>query len=484
MEPAEQDLKERPAEDRPAAADTTPARPKAERRDAERAAVEFLPDADELEARPLPLFARATLFILLGLIAVAVLYAALFSVDRVVVAQGRLVTRDLTLVVQPFTTSVLRELRVRIGDRVEEGQVLALLDPTFAEADVSQTRAREQALTLRIRRLRAELNGDAAFPRLPDDPAEDYAQQHDVFLARLRHRTAREEYFAHSIDGIERQMAALTADAALLQERLGGMREVEQMRQELFKQDAGSRLQILMARDSRLDISSRLQSVQGELRGLEARISSLQAERAAFIGEWRQQAGEELLEAEEELARNREQLVKARRMSDLAVLRAPSNGIVLEIAERSVGSVLKEAEPLITLVPVDAPLEAEVQILPRDIGYLQVNQPARVKIEAFPYQKHGVLAGTLSTISADAFAGGRGGADSGGGGGGADGKGAPSFFRGRVTLEGNTLRNVPEGTDLLPGMTLSAEIVVGRRTILSYFLYPLTRAFDESFREP
>jgi HlyD family secretion protein len=131
--------------------------------------------------------------------------------------------------------------------------------------------------------------------------------------------------------------------------------------------------------------------------------------------------------------------------------------------------VVREAEPLLTLVPLDVPLEAEVAIETRDIGFVAQNQQARIKIEAFPFQKHGTVTGLIRTISEDAFA---------------DQVTERPFYRARVRLVDTQLRDVPETYRLLPGMTVAAEIDVGDRTVLSYFLYPLLRGLDESVREP
>ena len=161
--------------------------------------------------------------------------------------------------------------------------------------------------------------------------------------------------------------------------------------------------------------------------------------------------------------------------------------MVLEVAKRSVGSVIREAEPLVTLVPADVPLEVEAEIPSRDIGLVRVGDFVRVKLDAFPFQRHGTLSGEIRTISADAFThdptqGAQGGANS-------ISPDAPrpaagAVFRTRIRLTGTRLEAVPDGTLLSPGMVASAEIRVGTRSVLSYFLYPVIRALDESIREP
>jgi HlyD family secretion protein len=162
------------------------------------------------------------------------------------------------------------------------------------------------------------------------------------------------------------------------------------------------------------------------------------------------------------------------------VLRAPADGVVLELGQRSIGSVAKEAEPLITLVPMDNKVEAEVDIDSADVARLRVGDKVRVKLDALPFQRHGTINGTLRVITENSFQNDKSGARTG------DNKpdGQPAFFRARVALGALDLRDVPKDFRLIPGMTGSAEIQVGRRTIISYLLDPIVRLFDEGLREP
>ncbi len=118
------------------------------------------------------------------------------------------------------------------------------------------------------------------------------------------------------------------------------------------------------------------------------------------------------------------------------------------------------------------PLEAEVSIDAKDIGFVSADAVARIKLDAYPFQKHGTLEGVVRTISEDAFTE----KDK--------EKAQPPFYRSRIVLASRELRAVPATFRLIPGMTVSAEIKAGERTVLSYFLYPLLRGLDESIREP
>jgi HlyD family secretion protein len=168
-----------------------------------------------------------------------------------------------------------------------------------------------------------------------------------------------------------------------------------------------------------------------------------------------------------------EQLSKTDKRRSLVTLTAPIDAVVLEIAKLSPGSIIKEAETFFTLVPLNVSLEAEAHVDAMDVGYLKLGQSVHVKLDAFPFQKHGMLDAKVATISEDAFKREN-----------AAKSGGDSYYLVRLQLQGTDLKNMKEGTRLLPGMTVNAEIVVGQRTILSYLAWPLTKGISESIREP
>jgi HlyD family secretion protein len=171
-------------------------------------------------------------------------------------------------------------------------------------------------------------------------------------------------------------------------------------------------------------------------------------------------------------------LAKATRLAELTVITAPEDGTVLEVARRSAGSVLREAEPLVTMVPAGAPLIAEVTLRSSDIGHARPGDRVVVKVDAFPFQRHGSLDGRLRAVAQESRTPRPGGEE-------ADGPaGSGAMHRAQVTLAPPALRGLPDGAAPTPGMTVTAEIHVGARSVLSTFLLPLLRGAAESLREP
>jgi hemolysin D len=442
-------------------------------------AIAFLDPIDQIcEERP-PRFLRSVHLLVVGLFASLLTLSALVEVEIVVVGSGRLATDTPPVVVQPMDRSIIRELNVRPGDAVTRGQVLATLDPTFAQADLKLLASRRQALAAQVARLEAEANTrpfEAAQPASADNEL-----QSTLFRQRQGQLGSRLRGFDQDIERLQSILASTEANGTALLKQVEVARSVEMMRTALMQNQTGSRLQYLESMSARLRIERDQQEIANRVPELQHGLQARQAERQGFLDEWGRQLSEALIAARAEEASVTEALVKASRLNDLVVVRAPSDGVVLDVARRSEGSVLREAEALMTIIPGNATMIAEVMISSADVGYTAPGAEVQIKVEAFPYQRHGMLRGRLLSVSEESF-GSTGGAgvdappSSGGAGG--------SFHRGRVELLGTTLEKMPERARVFPGMTLTAEINAGTRTVLSYFLYPLTRGLRESIREP
>jgi hemolysin D len=431
---------------------------------------EFQSDARQIDEQRPPASERAVLYALVALIGCAVAWASVAKVDRIVVAQGKLVTTAATIVVQPLETSVVRSLHARIGDIVQKGDHLATLDPTFSMADAAQLRGKIASLEAQIARLDAEMAERPYAPEMIDDEAR---LQMTIWTRRAEKHRAKVESFDRQVRETEAKIATKTADQDALKPRLAIARELENMRRELLKKEVGTKISYLDAEAQRMQIERDMQLAGNECLELQQTLNRLNADKAAYVAEFRQQLGEDLVQARRERDAAAKQLEKAARRNEITVLEAPADAIVLDVAQRSVGSVMKEAEPLYTLVPLNSPLEAEVLVEGRDVGQVKTASLTRVKLEAWPFQKHGTLEGEVRTLSEDVFT--------------PDPKKegeARPHYKARVKLVSSELRNVPDHFRLIPGMAVTAEIKAGERSVMSYFLYPLLRGLDESIREP
>ena len=433
----------------------------------------FQKDTEAIQNAPDPFLARITLHLLALFVIGLIAWASLSFLDKIVASQGKIISTEPNVMIQPLEMAAIKQVLVRPGDVVRQGQVLATLDPTFTQADVLQLESRLANADAMIARLEAEHDGK---PFVGGSDRYGYGTlQQSLWRERQAQYQSQMQNYEEKLARLQSNVAKYEMDRVHLNERLKVVREIENMRSSLLATQVGSKLNLLQATSDRIDIERNLVLNQNELQGNRHDLQALLAERDVFIQQWNGKIIEELTTQRNEREALREQLTKARKRQSLVQLDSPVDAIVLEVSPKAApGSIAKEAEALFTLVPVGSPLEVEANIDARDLAFVQVGDKVRVKLDAYPYMQHGALDGEVTTISEDSFSN----KDSNNNATGA------LFYRARIKLLTTTLDNVPSNFRLIPGMPLMADIKVGERRIITYFLRPILRGVDESLREP
>lgn len=441
--------------------------------------LEYQPDAVEIEEKPIPGTIRWILYIIIFSLVALVVGAIVLKVDRIVVAQGKLITTSPTIVVQSLNTAVIRTLEVQVGDVVEKNQILITLDSTFASADLTQLTRQAHTITAQVRRIQAELQ-HKTFSALAEE-GDDGLLQEQLFRQRKIIFDRNKEFNQEQVAALESKLALNKVQCKGKEYQLKLLRDVEGTIAKRQQRDNDQRLRVLDAQKNRYQTVSDVEVLIAEEEVLVHELKQAESEWQRFVAERSGELMEQEVQLRSELEKIVEEINKARRLHELVSLRAPQAGIVLRMADLSVGSIARQAEALITLVPLNTVIEVEVNVPAKDIARIRTGDTARVKLDAFPFQRHDTLPGEVRIISEDSFR--------------LNNKGvsieeqAPSeveeaFYRTRVRLLSQKLRNVPAGFRLMPGMKVRVEIKVGTRSVISYFLYPIIRVFDEGLREP
>ena len=438
--------------------------------------LEFHSPTTALATVPLQRAARGTTWLVCTLVAACAAAASLIPVDKVVTAQGRIVAKSPTLMVQPLETAIIRSIDVREGQMVRRGDVLARLDPTFATADVSALESQVASLEAEAARLQAEASG---MPYSPRDASPAALLHTAIFVQRQAERGFKMENYRQRISSLQAQVQRSMSDVGSYSERLGVARNLEGKRLELERLQVGSQINRLTATDSRLEIERSLANARAQTTQGARELQALEAERDAYEQNWRSQVSQELNEQGRKLSDAREQLSKARLRRQLVELRAERDAVVLTIAPVSVGSVLQSGAEFLKLVPTDAELEAEVNVAGSDAGFVHEGNQVTVKFDTFPFTQYGSAAGTVRIVSADSFT-----EDPNGGRRGGQAQSGPVFFRGRVTLDAVNLHDVPSTFRVIPGMPVTADIKVGERTVMTYLLGRVLPVAMDGMREP
>jgi HlyD family secretion protein len=430
---------------------------------------------------PMPRVARSITLIISSMIAVVFTLSGVINVDRVVTAQGVVVARSPTIVVQPLETAIVRTIEVHVGDIVHAGQILARLDPTFAQADAGAAAAQVSLLQAEVSRMQAEME-NRPFTYSGLDPnmmfqASIYAQRQSQYNYKL-------ENYRQKFDSLAATISRARSDEAGYRDRLTYAKSLEQMRTELEHLNVGSKLNTLSAMDSRAEMQRELDNARQTAEGAQRDLAALVAERNEYIDNWHNDGSEKLTEALGKLSDARELLNKNQLKRQLVELRAPTDATVLTVGKVSVGSVLNSGQQFITLVPTDAPLEVEANIPANEDGHVNVGDQVDIKFDTFTYSRYGMAHGVVRVVSPDSFTA-------------QDEQRNPSgnvpvpqsqsgawFYRSRITLDRIDLHGTPANFHLIPGMPIQADIRVGKQTVLAYMMGRFVPLATEGMREP
>ena len=381
--------------------------------------------AQVLDPAPAAMWA---VYLLLAAIAVALAWASLAQVDIVAKATGRIVPDGREQVIASLEGGILRELMVREGQQVTEGQALASLDPTRFEAQQAEGNSRKLSLQGSEARLQAEASGKALqfAAELPEAVVDGETESYE----------ARQRALHQAVDTSRRSAGLLARELAVAEalSAKGLMSEVEVMR------------------------------VRRQVNDLELQIQER-------INRFRQDAAGELVRVRNELALIEEQAVVRDDALRRTTLVSPVNGVVKNIRINTVGGVVGPGAPVMELLPLGPRVLVEARVQAADIGFVKVGQPAQIKLTAYDFTMYGALQGTVISISPDAASDPERSATAEG-----------TWYRAILRADRSSLQQGAKPLELLPGMNGTVEIRTGQRSVLGFILRPLLKS-QEAFRE-
>ncbi len=422
---------------------------------------EFKPLLAEIEEAPLNPLGRVVFWLVITSFVFALLWGFFGRVDVVVSARGKFVPFGEVKVVQPLTTGVVREIRAAVGDHVQKGGVLLEIDPSDTEPELDSRKNELNRLELDIMRLRSLLT-DAAFS---PDPARFSPEATNDAL----------EMFNAARKRLAGQKKAKTAELLQVKEQLGAAKSsLKRYHGELADNNARlKRLELVrdiisldewnQAEKALRESQNAVTETEHKIAELEAGISRIGRELALVDGEQRNRWLEELNDL---VARREElsgQIKKAAFYNEKQKLRAPVAGFVSVLAVHTTGGVVTPAEKLVEIVPDNSPLLVRALVMNKDVGFVRPAMRANVKVDAFDFQKYGLIEGKVEKVSRN------------------------SVEDKQLGLVYETMI-VPERTELMvegaprkvsAGMGATVEIKVGRRRVLELFICPAIKYFGE-----
>lgn len=409
---------------------------------------------------------RRLLWSLACLLMALVLWTAWAPIDRIVRAEGQIISSARAQIVQNLEGGIVTEIAVREGVEVKSGQVLMRLSPVQANSSLQQGQTRVAALKAQLARLRAESDGSGSLIFSADIPEQYQALERNTFRERASRMGMEQSALRQQIAQRQAEMVEAQGRARSLAAELELARRQSTMMDGLVKRGAASQMELLEAQGR----TERLTTTYNEAVASIPRLQSAIGETAARLSEssarLRADARSELAQVSAEIDRlgflvggDSDRLARTE-------VRAPASGYVNRLYFNTIGGVAKAGDPLLEITPSESPLAVEARVRPDDRASLRAGLSARVVVGAYDYTVYGALEGRVMEVSADTLT---------------DERGVRYY---RVVVETNRATGRLANEVLLPGMTARADVILGQRSVMSYLLSPLLRFGQNALREP
>ena len=407
--------------------------------------------------RRLIAIAAAGLFLLLA-------WAAFAQVDEVTRGTGRVIPSSEAQLVQPAEPATIAEILVRGGQTVKRGQLLVRLDDAQSSSELGQLQTENERLGMRAQRLSQEAQGGS----LGCEEGTVCAEERSLQQARLATARSREGALGAAVEQRTRDLQEAQATIAALEDSVRLSREQVQMLEPLARQNIVPQTELLTAQRDLVDVQGRLSAARQAAARASASIREAQADLSGARSEFRQQALSERSEITTRIAVNEETIRGAAARQERNELRSPADGIVNDVQITTIGGFVNAGEKIMQIVPVGDKLLVEARVAPGDIAFIKVGDRANVKVTAYDFSIFGGLRGRVQQISADSIF---------------DEVERKAYYRVLIETDRSYISRGGQRLPIVPGMICDVEILTGTRSILSYLLKPVSKAFDEALTE-
>jgi membrane fusion protein, adhesin transport system len=401
-----------------------------------------------------------------ALVALLITWAAVAQVHRVVRVEGRIIPAGRAQQIQHFEGGIVASIAAVEGSAVKKGDLLLTIDATNAGAALGEAGAKLAGQRIRAVRLRAEADGLDKLvlpPDLRDEASaeaerqlflsrrEKFLQEQAVYREQVRQRTAE----LHEIEG---RQARIRIERETAIKRLGLVRG-------MAERAAASQLEVLEAQSREQRFTSDLGEAEAMVPKLKAAIGEAEARIDEARARYRAEAQGDLAATLTEIDRLRQGMAAQTDRVSRTEVRAPVDGVINRISVNTVGGVVKAGDSIVEITPTSGPLMLEARARPADRGELREGLDAHIRVSAHDSGEVGTIPARVVEISSDTVF---------------DTKGEAYY---RVLLRVDDLPPSYAGRLLVPGMTITGDVVIGQRTVLSYLTSPLRRFSDNVFQD-
>ena len=413
-----------------------------------------------------PLRAKRLLYGVAIVVVLLILWSAFADIDTVTRGQGKVIPSQQVQVIGSQDGGIVREILVREGDLVRNGQLLLRLDQTRSQATLGENRAELRGLSVKAARLTAVVEEQTFVPTedMQREVPAIVQQEQQLYISSLESLAAEKNIAEQQLTQRDEELRELNAREGQLDREFQLASEEMRVTKPMAASGAVSQVEILRLERETNRASGELEQTRAKINGVRAAISEAQERvdsvRLEFIKDAREQLTNTITRINA-LGEAAEGLSDRVRQTNVT---APVAGTIKQLFYNTVGGVVLAGRDIVELVPADDTLLLEVRVRPQDIAFIAPGQKANVKVTAYDFVVYGGLEGKVEQIGADTV----------------------------VDEEGNAFYEVQVRTEqadfgpeqpIIPGMTVEVDVLTGKKTVLSYLMKPVLRARQRALSE-
>lgn len=418
--------------------------------------------------------ASFSLTIITTLFIVFVVWASLFHIDESVRGNGKIIPSKYVQIIDNLEGGIIRDILVQEGEIVKKDQPIIKLDTTQTAAKLDEIKRDYSKYQLTANRLKSQLKN------VPFTPSEEIQKQFPDFVAQEtgRYKTDMDQLSKETniveaeVKSKEHELKEKQEKLLLDKKHLALVTEQGDMIASLYKKGLSSKLKHITAQREIVNLKNEVSSSEELIPKLEAEVERTKSQLKKVKIDFDDECEKNLQDAELKLSELQSNKSIYEDRLNRQEITAPIDGIVKEINVKTLGGTIKAGQSIMTIVPLNDELLAEIKITPNDIGFIKPDSPVIIKVGAYDYTIYGSLPGKVTYISADTIEE-------------KQGNELPdkSFFRIKVKADKNYIERDDHKFYLTPGMAVDVDIHTGRRTIMSYILKPILKTMHQAFTE-
>ena len=407
------------------------------------------------------------LWLMAAVILMVLAWAFLTSVNKVVRVEGHIIPAGHSQSIQHLEGGIVSAIMIQEGAVVRKGDILLTIDDTSAQANLAESTGKLQGLRVKAIRLDAEARGlpTMEIPENLRQGREQFDTELNLFAARRQKLLQERHIFEEQISQRNAELAEIQSRHRKLDAELETARQRLKLMTSMATRNAASQLEVLEAQSREQRLLTELSDAENAQPKIVAGIAEAGARIQDSQARYRAEAQGELSSTRVEIERLENTITTQADRAVRTEVRAPVDGIVNRITINTVGGVLKPGDTIVEITPSTQDIVLEARARPSDRGDLHVGLPAKVRVSAYDVGELGTLSGHVTEVSADTVA---------------DTKGDPYY---RVVIQVDKLPDSYNGKQIVPGMTITGDVVTGRRTVMQYVTSPFTRFVFNAFRD-